>query len=238
MEKLTLDWITQGSIDFEYKKYILLAYLKQVKHQFATGKLYPQLSELITHYHNLMVIKEQREGLLRNFKGRVTGMDFDQLQLVYEEMVTDEEVMAEIHSIISYALPLMQQHIEEGREIYDLVEQNLKIDAVGLMPIYQKEGYLLIAEEVKQELAVFQYEVALFEKAEENYRSIRTTFISREIKSLARSVQQIKLDLIKRFKELPNPATFLVTSKLHFPVTETILPVAKRHLIRTIEIDV
>ena len=28
MEKLSKDWLTQGLIDFEYKKYVLMAYLQ------------------------------------------------------------------------------------------------------------------------------------------------------------------------------------------------------------------
>jgi hypothetical protein len=41
MEKLKENWLTEGLIDFEYKKYVLLAYLKSVKESFSRVELYP-----------------------------------------------------------------------------------------------------------------------------------------------------------------------------------------------------
>ena len=49
MEKLSQDWLTQGLIDFEYKKYVLLAYLKTAKESFGRVELYPFLTDLVFH---------------------------------------------------------------------------------------------------------------------------------------------------------------------------------------------
>ena len=59
MKKLEKDWLTSGLIDFEYKKYILLAYLQEVKGNFDSNKLYPHLSDLIFHYQNLLDLKKK-----------------------------------------------------------------------------------------------------------------------------------------------------------------------------------
>ena len=53
MEKLSKDWLTQGLIDFEYKKYLLLAYLQKAKKSFEKVELYPFLADLVFHYRNL-----------------------------------------------------------------------------------------------------------------------------------------------------------------------------------------
>ncbi len=60
MATLNKNWITEKAIDFEYKKYILLAYLKQVSQNFEENKLYPSLAELIGHYKLLISIKENK----------------------------------------------------------------------------------------------------------------------------------------------------------------------------------
>ena len=71
MEKLSNDWLTQGLIDFEYKKYLLLAYLQTVKSSFGKGELYPFLADLVFHYRNLQALKENksliREAFPRSF---------------------------------------------------------------------------------------------------------------------------------------------------------------------------
>ncbi len=41
MESLKDNWLTEGLIDFEYKKYVLLAYMKRVKESFGRVELYP-----------------------------------------------------------------------------------------------------------------------------------------------------------------------------------------------------
>ena len=42
------------------------------------------------------------------------------------------------------------------------------------------------------------------------------------------------LELIRRFKSMPNPATYLILSKIRFPFTETLMPVAKRLFVKHI----
>jgi hypothetical protein len=40
--------------------------------------------------------------------------------------------------------------------------------------------------------------------------------------------------LVKRYKDLPNPATYLILSKMKFPYAETLMPVAKRLFVKHI----
>ena len=47
MNNLSETWFAEGYIDFELKKYTLLAYLQQVNKYFNENKLYPQLADVI-----------------------------------------------------------------------------------------------------------------------------------------------------------------------------------------------
>jgi len=47
--------------------------------------------------------------------------------------------------------------------------------------------------------------------------------------------ENIKLDLIRQHKNLPNPATFVIMSAFQFPLNETLLPIAKRSFVRFIK---
>ena len=44
----------------------------------------------------------------------------------------------------------------------------------------------------------------------------------------------MKVGLIKENKDLPNPAVYTINTSLSFPVEETLLPIAKRCLVRYI----
>jgi len=93
MEKLKETWITDGIIDSEYKRYVLLAYLKNVRKHFTSHRLYPQLAELIVHYNNLLTFKKQQKFVYNRFPKKLTRIDFERLKLNYEQIIKDDDVI-------------------------------------------------------------------------------------------------------------------------------------------------
>ncbi|MBL6450007.1 hypothetical protein JMN32_27080 [Fulvivirga sp. 29W222] len=234
MEKLSNDWLTDGLIDFEYKKYVLLAYFKKVKSSFRLQELYPILGDLVFHYNNLMAFKNSHESLRKNFPQELTGVDFEKLELTYKQIVEDDELMNEIGDIISYALPLFKRSLTEGKEIYEFVESNCEVTPVGLLPLYTDEGYFFVSHGPSSQTRVYRYQLTFLKTSEEQYRGIHTTLIDSLWRGLGDTYESLKIGLTKRFKDMPNPATFLIHSKIKFPYTSTLEPVAKRLLIRYI----
>ncbi len=237
MDQLKHDWLTEGLIDYEYKKYILLAYLKDVKKRFNQSELYPFMADLVFHYRNLVKVKESKEMMYEHFPESLSRADFEKLQLTYKKIINDDEVMEQIEEILKFALPKMKETLEEGKELFEFVEENIVMEPVGVSPIYEDEGYLFINQDSSIDVAVYRYQLTFFEHAEEKFRSMATTFVKNEIKKINRTYENLKLDLAKQFKELPNPATYMVETKLKFPLEQTVLPVAKRMLVRKISIN-
>ena len=237
MAELSCTWLTDDIIDFEFKKYTLLAYLQNVKEKFGQHQLYPELSDLVMHYDNLVKLKQNKEFLYEHFPQVVTGIDLKQLRITYQKLIEDDQLMKELSEIIQYALPQFDQSISHGKELYDFVEDHLCFDEVGLLPIYQNEGYFMLTEETDKNVAIYRYRISLIDHHKEAYRAIHTQFILNEMKSITNTFNKMKLKLTKTFSELPNPATFLVMSKLKFPIQETLLPVAKRLLLQHVSVS-
>lgn len=234
MDTLKHDWLTEGLMDYEYKKYVLLAYLKDIKSRFNRSELYPFMSDLVFHYRNLVNVKANKELLFENFPRTLSRKDFQKLKLTYDQLIHDSEMMEVIHEILEFALPQMERTLEEGKELFEFVEENIELNPVGLTPIYSDEGYLFVNQDSDNTVALFRYNLMLFEKAEEKYRSLNTRFLGEEIKSISSTYENIKLKLTKTYTDLPNPATYLAVSKIKLPIKETVLPVAKRMLVRQI----
>jgi hypothetical protein len=234
MKDLNSDWLTEGLIDFEYKKYILLAYFKNVRHNFSLNRLYPYLSDLIFHYRNLQNIKEKKIMIYEQFPRSISKADFEKLQISYEKIVEDDNIMKELADIIDFAVVSFKGLLEEGKDIYEFVEENIEIVPIGLSPLYAMEGYLFVEEKKNPEMEVYRYQVTLFASADEKYRGVHTQLLETMEKSIHTSYESLKLMLVKRYKDLPNPATYLLTSKYQFPRQETLLPVAKRLLVKFI----
>lgn len=234
MKELNKDWLTDGLIDFEYKKYLLLAYFKEVKQNFNENKLFPFLSDLVFHYQNLQTLKEHKKLIYDNFPKVITKADFEKLKISYEKIIKDDSVMQEIEDILSFSIPHFKNLLEEGRDIYEFVEKNVEIMPIGISPLYANEGYLLINQNHVREMDVYRYQITVFENANEKYRGVHTHFIEKEQKGIGRTFEQMKLDLIKRYKEMPNPATYLILAQIKFPYQHTLLPIAKRLLVKYI----
>jgi hypothetical protein len=234
MDKLKDNWLTEGLLDFEYKRYILLAYLKHVRASFGRTELYPFLSDLVAHYSNLKALRESKSLISDAFPKEVNRESLQRLEVTYKSLVEDDAVMKELVSIIEFALPELRSSLDEGAQIYEYVESKCDISAVGLTSLYANEGYLFISQPPEKETDVYRYQVTIYDQQHEILRGIHLKYVRTTRKSLANSYENIKLELIREFSELPNPAAYVIISKLKFPYTETLVPIAKRLLIKHI----
>lgn len=234
---LSYNWLTEDLIDFEYKKYLLLAYLQEVNRDFNQPILYPHLAELVAHYRNLLDFNKASEIMKNQIKGDLKAIDLEKLKLVYEEGKMDDNIISELENIVEYALPKFKYHLGQGKNIYEAIEQQMDLVPIGISPLYKNEGYLLLKSNEVQETRVYEYRISVFQNAGEKYRGIYTDYIDTYKNSLINTFEGMKRELIKRRKKLPNPATYLIESEKQYPVDGTLLPIASRMLVRYISSD-
>ncbi len=232
---LSETWFMEGYIDFELQRYRLLAYLKEVKQCFNESKLYPQLADVVFHYNNLVAFRTNKKVLQDQFPKKLDNINVQKLEMIYEHLLADNEVMSELEQITQYAIDEMKGTIEEGAEIYEFVERKLCIEPVGIMPLYKNEGYVFLSYGERADVRIYNYTVTLFEHRSARYKGIRMEYIDTRTRDLAHTYEQIKIDVIRAFRALPNPAVYKVEFPLSLPFHETLLPVAKRVLVRHID---
>ena len=234
MKALSQNWIVENLIDFEYKKYELLGYLQGIKQEFKDEKLYPSLSDLITHYNNLVTLKNNKQQLNDSFGKFLLKIDLEKLKLIYESIEKDSLMLNEIENIIDFSIPQIECHLKEGKDIYNTIEGNMQIEPIGLTPLNTNEGYLFISDGMQKETSVHQFNITFFEHANEHFRGIHTSFVTSFAYSYVNTYENIKLQLIKEMPLMPNPAVFAISSQKQYPLTESFIPIAKRSLVRYI----
>ncbi len=231
---LTETWFMEGYIDFELQKYRLLAYLDEVKKSFNETKLYPQLADIVFHYNNLLGFRNNKQYLQDQFPRQLNKVDMQRLELVYERLLADDEVMQELNQITEYAIDEMKGTINEGAQIYEFVERQLQIEPVGIVPLYKNEGYVFLRYGTECDVRIYSYNITLFEHKDARYKGIKMTYMDSCKKHLANTYEQIKLEVIRNYRMLPNPAVYKVEFPMSVPFNETLLPVTKRVLVRHI----
>jgi hypothetical protein len=237
MESLSINWITEKHIDFEYKKYVLLAYLQHVSDNFTENKLYPSLSELVKHYRNVIALRDNKKTMYQSFPERVANVDLKNFSLMYEKILGDDALMHEIETIILFSIPHFEKQIAEGKKIYDFIESAINIYPVGIVPLSNNEGYIFLTTKQNRETRIYEYQITLFESPDEKFRGICTNYICSYEKSFTNTFENIKLDLLKYHQKLANPATYLIESELSIPLEETFLPLAKRSLMKFVSVQ-
>ncbi len=231
MKSLSPNWITEGLPDVEYKTYLLLAYLKEVKKEFFEQKIYPSYSDLYGHYRNLLEVKTGREQMKMAFPKTLTRADFENLRLEYQSLAEDDAFLQVMDEIIEYSIPEFQKHLETGLELYRLVEGNLHISEVGLQALEVSEGYFFLLAPPKKEAAVYQYGLTRVHLPDGQYRAIHVSHLDNVRLSISNTFENLKTDLIRRSSNKNVMATYLIESEVSVPWEESMLPVAKRCLV-------
>jgi hypothetical protein len=196
------------------------------------------MADLVFHYRNLITLKENKTLIRESFPKEISPESIKNLELNYKKIIEDDLVMQEIESIMEYALPQFKSTLDEGSFIYDYVESKCEITPVGLSSLYTNEGYLFVTQPPEKETQIYRYQVTFFEQSSETMRGLHTHHIMTAERSLSNTYENIKLDLIRKYSELPNPSAYLVLSRLKFPFVQTLMPVAKRLLVKQISTSI
>ncbi len=230
MKTLSLNWFTEGLLDLEYKQYVLLGYLQEVRRHFGRTELYPAFADLIEHYRNLERYRQAQQRLAEQFPKRLLGFSLRPPQVQYQ--TPDANALEDIDQIVDSAIELMRPAVHEGKDIYEAVDRELSVEPVGLVPLYKQAGYLFVRSGTPRCTHIYRFEATVFDTGGERYGGIHLQELETREHGRLHTYEQIKLELIRQHRELPNPAAYSVETVRALPLNETVLPVAKRRLIR------
>lgn len=231
MSYLSETWFIEGNIDFESKKYTLLAYLQRINQAFDQHHLYPSLGDLVFHYRNLKQFKESKQLMRNQFPKKLTGIQLRKLEVIYEEMMQDDHLMIEIEDIVQYAMHKMENTMETGTEFYDYVESKMVIMPVGILPTQTEEGYFFLYDG-SSTIKVYNYKMSIIQRMHDRFRTLRSQFVNEWTRNFVNTYESIKVEILRAKKSLELPAFYAIETSLSYPVDSTLLPVAKRSLVR------
>ncbi len=232
---LSKDWLTEGTIDLEYKSYLLLAYLKKVEKKFSKIELYPPLKDVISQYDNLVRIREGQEVILEKSQKDPIMIDLEKLKIIYKENPEFDKVMGEIQKILDFSIPKIQNSIETGKSIYEEIERQVKIEPIGIIPIEQGKGFIFTKAKDPGFIDVFQFRIQKMELNGNPIKGIYTDFL-RTIKKGFSTLESIKTKLMTQYQGMVNPMTYFVSTGYYIPRDSTLMPIAKRKILASVKL--
>lgn len=227
-----LPWITEGLLDAEYKEYLLLAWLQKLKAEFRQTRLYPALTDLIRKHKELGQL--QAELVAGKERGEAVGMDLKRLRVLRQAAGDHVGLDDYLDSLIQRALPHLSLAIEEGKTLYDLIENQLRFTPVGIQPLRMEEGYLIltIGKPKGRSLRAYRFHKSRILRGGEAYLHLQLECVEERTASHCEPAESIKWSLIGRHRDLPQPATFHAHVDWAVPLQHTLLPIARRRLLQ------
>jgi len=227
-----LPWITEGVLDAEYKEYLLLAWLQKLKAEFRQTRLYPALTDLIRKHKELGQL--QAELMAGKERGEAVGLDMRRLRVLRQTAGEHEGLDEYLDNLIQRALPHLTLALEEGKTLYDLIEDQLRFTPVGIQPLRMEEGYLIltIGKSNRRSLRAYRFLKSRILEGGETYLQLQMQCVEERSTSRFEPAESVKWSLIGKHQDLPQPATFHAHVDWEVPLKHTLLPIARRRLLQ------
>lgn len=210
--RLNDDWVFENYMDFEYKKYTLLAYVKEVRESFNNKLLSPYFKDVINHLNKAESFVNSTRALENSFKKNIIGIN--KTGIIYDSF--KDPMMDEILRTTEYAIPKFSKCKIEGESLKEEVESLLSIHPIGVQPRNLSYGMILVRPGTKI-VHIFEYQSVI-----DNHIGLEK--LSTEEISIINTYENIKTKSLK-FIKYPLPATFVAETSKEFPLENTLLEI-------------
>lgn len=208
--------------DAEAARYRILAGLAETQAAFRANCLSPWLGDLVTLHRSLAALVAGADSVEAK-AGTVVDVDWEAGRLVRSGPEAPLAV-----GLARWALPKVEAAIFQGRTLYEFVAEHAALHAVGVVPTYRDEGFLLVGDAAA--VCVLRYRLSPLTAADGTYRALRTVRLDTALDPLAPPTVW-KAALAEAAPDLPAPAAFRLDAEVELPVDATLVPVAKRKLL-------
>jgi hypothetical protein len=219
-------WFTLPT-DEEADMYRLLAYVQRIDAYYRERKLYPYLDELRGRLDQLKGLRRRRDELTASMPRDITGVDLRKGELV-RAALREDELLRAIDAMIAQSLPELSNALERGVELRAQLASSIRFEPVGLLPLYTREGYLLIHHGRQARAYAYTLALPLFGTEVPARQALRTRYVADYTIGFTCTYEHVKADLVRSHAHLPNPAVFAFSSDVPLPAIETFVPLAKQ----------
>lgn len=214
--------------DAEMRTYQLLAFEKRAITKLKGNELFPSLTELTEWNNAIAALLESKHNFENSLKSTLTDINPSEARVTYTSAALPTHDMLEtMHDWAITAQQKIKALLVSFEEMKKILMREIESEPVGLLPLYRDEGYLLITHGRDTDVFIYQRKT-LFETT--SSRGILSDYFSTYEVSPANTPHNIKINLIKSHREIPNPATWSFYCQQELPLAETLLPLAKEKL--------
>ncbi len=206
-ELLSDFWLTSDPIDFEHKKYLLLAYEQRNNQHLKSKKIYPYLTDIVD---KLMYVNEFIKNIksFENSSTEIDKIDWIKKEIYYKSKV-DDNSFDEIKQIALYSRDILSDLYIQFKNLYDDVDGSIVISGNQFSIFDKYQGYLIMKYGKKEKIM--------------NYEIYKTLFPEPTF-----HLKTSKANLAEYYTTRYNRNIFEIIVNESYPPKETTIPVIRR----------
>ena len=126
---MDLDWIIQEPIDFEYKQYILLDYIKKTGEKLENFALYPSFQQLTLHYTSLSKVLDNGQYITLSREPEENDDEILLSDLVFNDINhRNMEETKEILKVASYSHSKIKELFMIAKSLWSIVNETISVE--------------------------------------------------------------------------------------------------------------
>jgi len=226
------DWLINDPIDFEHKKYTLLAYFKKLDKLLDQNKIYPTFIELSLHLASIQTLIKENIILYTD----KVFISFDD-EVLLKELKAKElpnllpEEKNEVDKILKYSLPKFLEYFNIIKSYWSLIYDSISVSVKrNKKKLKIGKGYMTFSHKKTNKIYVWEYEIKKYTPELNEYFTEIKLIYEEDKKNLNFN------DIIENFSTLPTDLKktipiFNMKATDEYPLEETLLPLFRRKLI-------
>lgn len=208
--------------DPERSRYLLLNKFKFCQKELNETRLYPTYQMLINLYSQLTDIMSNHNRIFnKEYTDAITEQESEE-----KHMLINNEIEKSFE-LMHWSFAHLNRLLENGKAIYDFVDESITIESIGIYSKYNTDGYFILPDNRERVLRILKYSRNLYKilktKEVANRRMTLITIPNTVLKN-----EMISDDII-------NQIIYMLDTELNFSYSHTILPVAKRKFLGFLE---
>ena len=164
---MELDWIIQQPIDFEYKQYLILDYVKKAEEKLERFELYPTFQELTLLYTSAQRVMDHGQFITLKREPQENDDEILIIDLIYNTIrFKDSEEGQEILNIAEFARDKFKELFMVAKSLWSIVNDSISLEITNDMNRANGGwGYFYFI--YKDELFVYEYNIGLINPGSE-----------------------------------------------------------------------
>lgn len=230
MDTNKFSWLTDGPVDYELKRYKMLAVIQKLTEKLSQNRVWPVIEDVENQLDNLYKTKYEIE--IKDENNRVAkDIDFFNFEIIYEDVENDEvEECRIVDDIVEDAIIEFGDVYMEARTLWREIEKDIHLTWIPKRPSVLNEGYAIIIHEG----ICHAYSFIKPTKMNNSWRTLKLEFV--------KSFEFSNTSIVKFYDDYQNEEETLMFCRIGtkvngLPFEDSVLPIAKSVLFGRIVSD-